>query len=168
METKVPNIEKSQPIANRVPVFGYSGESPFARLRSEMDQVFNQYFGPMLRSNGDGLLSEVFGSLDLVETDNAIDVTLDVPGVDPQNVDIKLVGDQLLISGHREEETSTEEKNFHRMERSYGSFHRKVTLPCEVSADKVEAELGNGVLKIRLPKSAETKQKTRKIKIKTR
>ena len=162
------NIQKSQPQTPQAPVAGYLSESPFARLRSEMDQVFNQYFGPMLRSNGDGLIAESFGSLDLAETDSTIDVTLDVPGVDSKNIDIKLVGDVLQISGRREEEQVTEDKSFLRVERSYGSFHRQVPLPCEVNPDKVDAELADGVLRISLPKSAETRHKTRKIAIKKR
>jgi len=105
-------------------------------------------------------------SMDVAETDSAVEVRLDLPGVKPDDIDIQVDGGVLTIRGERNEEASEEDKrrNYHRVERRYGSFARTLTLPCGVQEDEAAAEYKDGVLTVVLPKAAESQ--TKKIKVK--
>jgi len=140
---------------------------PFSSLRNEIDDVFNHYFAPMARDKSPDGRFAMSTSLDMNETKNAINVILDVPGIDEENIEISLADGALDISGHREEEAEEKDADFHRVERSYGAFRRRIPLPCDVEADKIQAKLKKGVLKIKLPKSAKAKSNGRKIEIST-
>jgi len=102
-------------------------------------------------------------SLDLVETDTALEVRMDVPGVKPEDIDVQLSGNLLTIAGKRSEEKEENGKTYHRVERSYGSFSRSLTLPCNVKDEKVDAKIEEGVLRVTLQKTDDAK--TRKIKV---
>ena len=104
-------------------------------------------------------------SLDISETDKAVEVKLDVPGVTAKEIDIQLNGNLLTVSGERKEEQEKKGKTFHRIERRYGNFSRSITLPCSVQEDEVAAEYRDGVLAITLPKTEEAK--SRKITVKS-
>jgi HSP20 family protein len=129
--------------------------------------VFSHYFAPLARDKNSDDVFAMPTSLDMSETKNVVNVVLDVPGIDEQNIEISFIDGALDISGHREEEAEEKEADFHRVERSYGAFRRRIALPCEVDADKIKAKLKNGVLKIKLPKSAKAKSNGRKIEIST-
>ncbi len=142
----------------RPPWFG-----PLAPLRDEFEDVMSKFFG----DESEGWLGRGVGAaLDLAETDQTVEIKLDLPGIKPADVDIQLSGNALTIRGQRKEETTEDdkEKAFHRVERRYGSFSRTVTLPCAVNEDEATAEFNDGVLTITLPKAEEAK--ARKIKIK--
>tara|TARA_R110000782_G_scaffold217240_1_gene304727 strand:+ start:639 stop:1145 length:507 start_codon:yes stop_codon:yes gene_type:complete len=142
---------------------------PFSQLKAEMDDLFSSYI-PALpafgRTNG-GHAFALPTKLDVSETDDAIELVLDVPGIDRKDIDISLTDSGVMISGKREEKKEEKGKNFHRMERAYGAFERQVPLPCEVDADKVSATLKKGVLSITLPKSETARQTAKKITIKS-
>lgn len=104
-------------------------------------------------------------SLDISETEKAVEVKLDVPGVTAKEIDIRLNGNLLTVSGERKEEQEKKGKMFHRVERRYGNFSRSITLPCPVQEDEVAAEYRDGVLSITLPKTEEAK--SRKIAVKS-
>ncbi len=104
-------------------------------------------------------------AVDIQEDEKAYLVEADIPGVDPKNIDITLENGVFTIRGERKEERKEEKGNFHRMERFTGMFSRRFTLPDIANADGVEAEMANGVLKVRIPKR-ETAVSHR-IKIKT-
>lgn len=114
--------------------------------------------------NGNWLANEQIPSLDLAETDDEIEVKLDIPGLKPNEIDIEVRGDSLHIKGEHKEEKEEKEKTYHRIERRSASFNRSVVLPCCVNEEKVTAECQNGVLTIRLPKTEESK--TRKVEVK--
>jgi HSP20 family protein len=107
----------------------------------------------------------LIANLDISETDDAIEVVVDVPGIEEKDIDVTLSDGALLIQGKRESEKEEKEKNYHRIERSYGEFQRRIGLPCDVEADKVDARLEKGILTVTLPKSEESKKADRKIKI---
>jgi HSP20 family protein len=98
-------------------------------------------------------------SIDLSETEKSVEVKLDVPGVKAKEIDIRLNGNLLTVSGERKEEEEKKGKTFHRIERRYGSFSRSITLPCPVQEDEVAAEYRDGVLSITLPKTEDSKAK---------
>jgi len=102
-------------------------------------------------------------AVNVSETDEEIRVTAELPGVDPGQVDISLTEDMLTIRGEKKEEHEERKRDYHRIERSYGSFTRTVRLPSAVDADKVEAVFKDGVLTIEMPKREEAK--TRKVKV---
>ena len=129
-------------------------------LRDELQDVFSNFFGD---ENLLATWNAWVPSLDLSETDGGLEVRMDVPGVKAEDVEVQMNGTTLTVTGKRSEEKEEKGKTFHRMERSYGEFTRSVTLPCEVKEDKVEAQIRDGVLTIRLQKCDEAK--TRKIKV---
>lgn len=104
-------------------------------------------------------------SVDVSETDDSIIVTAEVPGVDPENIDVSVDENQLVISGEKKQEEEEKEKNFYRMERSYGSFKRIFTLPRSADVDKVSASQKDGVLTVTIPKTEVAKGK--KVKVNT-
>ena len=108
--------------------------SPLATFRDEMQDFVSQVFGeeadwPMLR---------ISPHLNLSETDQAVNVSLDVPGIDPKDVDIQVSGNTLTVSGERKEQREEKGKTWHRVECRSGSFSRTVMLPCPVKEDAAE------------------------------
>ena len=103
------------------------------------------------------LLGRNAPSVDISETDTAVEAKLDLPGVKPEEIDIQLNANILTVSGERKEEKEEKGKTFHRVERRSGSFSRSFSLPCPVAEDEVAAEYHDGVLSIKLPKTEEAK-----------
>jgi len=132
-------------------------------LRDEMDKIWNRFFGEW--PGMEPFRTEWVPSLDVSETKNNIVVKSEVPGMDPKDIDISLVGDALTIKGEKKQEREEKDENYHRIERSYGTFSRSVRLPQDVQSDKIKANYKNGILKITLPKSEEAKAKEIKIKV---
>lgn len=98
-------------------------------------------------------------SLDIAETDAAVEVKVDLPGVKAKEIDIQLNGNMLTVSGQRAFEREEKGKTMHYVERRQGTFSRTVSLPCPVEEDKVVAEYRDGVLVITLPKTEAAKAK---------
>ena len=136
------------------------------RFRSEQDNLFDRFFGPHFLATGE-LFSDGdwFPSVDISEGKKEITVKAEIPGAEPKDLDISLDGKRLTIKGEKKREKEEKEENYHRVERSYGSFNRTVELPVEVEPDQVEASYKKGVLKIVMKKSKESESK--KINIKT-
>lgn len=137
-----------------------------ARFRDEMDSLFNRFFDMEVplskRFFGD---SEWSPRLDVSEGKGEIVVKTEIPGCEAEDLDVTLEGRLLTISGEKRREKEEKDENYHRVERSYGSFSRTVELPTEVDPDTIDATYKNGVLKIALKKTTSTE--TRKIEIKT-
>lgn len=120
---------------------------------------FEDMFGQYLATNGDGELAEMMQvSMDVVETDNAFEVIVDLPGIKQNDVDIQLDNNTLTVRGERseEKEEKDEEKKYHRVERFSGSFSRSIVLPDSVNEDEASADYKDGVLKIVIPKSEDS------------
>jgi len=132
-----------------------------ASLREEMNDLLNRFWTGTAEPFG---LAEWSPPLDVAETDEAIIVDVEVPGIDPATLDISVTGDVLTIRGEKHDQTGQEGRNYHRVERRYGSFTRSLTLPAQVEADKVDAKAHFGVLSIRLPKKDAAR--LRKVEIK--
>ncbi len=141
----------------------FFGRDPFRAMRDEMDDMLSRFTEGW---NGDGSPAEMMRipSLDLSEADNELQITMDLPGVKPDEIDVNVTGNTIRISGEHKEEKEEKGRTFHRIERRTGSFCRSVNLPCDVKEDKAAAEYKDGVLRITLPKSEEAK--TRKLKVK--
>lgn len=102
-------------------------------------------------------------SVDIFENDNDVVVKVELPGMDPKNIDVRLENNVLMLKGERRFERETKEENYHRVEREYGTFSRAFSLPTAVKEEKVNAEYKDGILKIVLPKKEEVKPKAIKI-----
>ena len=102
---------------------------------------------------GQGTNGKFLPEANLAETDKAVEVTVELPGMKPEEVKVEMKGDQVWITGEKKEEKEEKGKTFHRVERRAGMFRRIFTLPVEVFHDKVEAKFTNGVLRITLPKA---------------
>ena len=105
-------------------------------------------------------------AFDVSETDQAIVLEADLPGMTDQDVKVMIHEGVLTVSGEKKFESETKEKNYHRVERRYGSFSRAFTLPETVNVEKVEARVKNGVLTVSLPKTEAAKPKTIDVKVK--
>jgi HSP20 family protein len=106
-------------------------------------------------------------AVDVVETDDAYELTADLPGIDEKNIEVKLAEGGLTIKGERQEEKEEKKKDYYLHERHFGSFERHFALPDGVDADKIEASFKNGVLTVRLPKKPEAIRPEKKIEVKT-
>lgn len=143
---------------------------PLERMHGGTDRLFSEYFRrPFLPrlSFDDGDNGMLVANLDMSETDEAVEVVVDVPGIEQRDIDVTLSDGGLVIKGKRESEKEEKEKSFHQIERSYGEFQRRIALPCEVQGDKVDARLENGILTVTLPKSEKARQSEQKIEIKS-
>jgi HSP20 family protein len=140
---------------------------PFQDLRSAQDEMAQM--SPML-AHALGLHGQQQGSgratttawapaLDISERKDAYLVTVELPGVKLDDLQITMEGSLLTIQGERHVANDSSEQQFHRIERRYGAFRRSITLPAHVMADMVEASFEDGVLQIVVPKAEEAKPK---------
>lgn len=119
----------------------------------------------LLNFRGLSNVNNFFPKVDVEETENEIKVTANIPGVDPNNVNVEVGDDYLSLSGRADKEEKTEDKKgkVYRYEREFGEFRREFSLPARVNKDKIIAKSKNGVLTITLPKSEEEKKKRVKV-----
>lgn len=135
-------------------------------LRNRMDRLFNQMLGDVW---GAPAATEEVATrrwspvVDIRETDDALMLTAELPGLTREDVQITLDNNVLTLSGERSFEKESKGETFHRIERSYGAFSRSFTLPANVKTDQVAAVFGDGLLRVTLPKVEEAKP--RKIEI---
>jgi HSP20 family protein len=127
-------------------------DDPFGSLFREVQKTFEDF---SRRSPLAGLSSEMLAPrIDIAESKDAIDLTAELPGVDEKDVDVTLADGVLTIRGEKkaERDEKDKDKNWHVVERSYGSFSRTISLPFDPDSAKVEAKFEKGVLHIHLPK----------------
>jgi HSP20 family protein len=103
--------------------------------------------------------------VDIYETGNHLVIKAELPGIDPKDVEVRVENGTLTISGERKVEKDVNEGNYHRVERSYGSFVRSFNLPPTISSENVTAEYKDGVLVLNLAKREEAKPKSIKIQV---
>jgi HSP20 family protein len=140
---------------------------PFRDLlasQKEFDRLFREAFTPGF---GEGELSTRTWAppVDIFENENNIVLKAELPGVEPKDVEIRVEDNTLYLKGERKFEKETKEENYHRIERSYGSFARSFSLPNSIDAEKVGADYKDGLLTLTLPKREEAKPKTIKINV---
>jgi HSP20 family protein len=143
-------------------------EYPLSSLQREMNRVFDNFFGgSMLWPFGprEIELESFYPEVDVVETENEIRVKADVPGMDEKDIHVSLAQNTLTIKGEKKEETEDKGKNYHQVERHWGSFYRSISLPSTIDATKADATFKKGVLTVTLPKTAEAKKEEKEIPI---
>lgn len=139
-------------------------EPHFMSLRDAMNRLFDESFwDPFDQSHSLVPWDRTFPKLDISETDKEVKVTANVPGVDPENIEVEVDENSMRITGKAEKEKRQEDEKFYSYEREYGEFHREFALPAEVDPDKVKANIKDGVLTVVMSKIA--KQKRKKVKV---
>jgi HSP20 family protein len=142
-------------------------ENPLLSLQREMNRIVESFF-PGLQSRPFGELPGMFSPhMNVAETDKAVQVTIELPGMDDKDVEVALTQDTLTIRGVKREEKSDQTRSYHRFERTFGSFNRTISLPADLDHDKVSATFKKGILTISLPKSTQALQEAKKIPVTT-
>jgi HSP20 family protein len=103
-------------------------------------------------------------AVDVSEFEDRYEVEVEVPGMKKEDIKVSFEDGILRLTGEKKQEEKTDKKNFHRIERSYGSFERAFRIPGEVQADAIKARYDNGVLNISIPKAEEAKPRQIEIK----
>jgi HSP20 family protein len=175
-------------VANKTPVEVKGAERqapapgewhPFDSLKREIDHLFDDFGigrwrSPLLaRSSPEtepfwrtGVSWPKAPAVDVAETDKAYEVTAELPGMNEDNIEVKLADDVLTIKGEKRDEKEEKKKDYYVSERRFGSFQRAFTVPAGVDVSKIEANFKNGVLTVTLPKSALAQKSEKKIEIK--
>lgn len=132
-------------------------------IQDELNRLFNRTFGSL-----EPLRPSAVGSwmppMDVYETQDKLVAKVELPGIDPEDVEVSVEDGTLTISGKREFSSEVKEENYHRIERRYGAFSRAITLPPTVDTDKVEARFDKGVLTVEVAKTEKAKPKKIKVK----
>jgi HSP20 family protein len=129
------------------------------RLQDEVSRLFDE------RVYGN---SESVGwtpACDIYEDEEGVTLRFELAGVEPKDVDVRFENGVLTLRGERKLEKEEQRENYHRLERSYGTFTRSFTMPGTLDAEKIRAESKNGVLTISLPKRAEAKPRSIQVKV---
>ncbi len=154
---------------------GYPLYHPLNRLHQEIDRMFDNAFRsfsmtpfgfdrPFLPMMEEGILKP---TLDLSATGKEYSVTVEIPGVDEKDIQVDLANDTLTIRGEKKQEKEEKERNYYRMERSYGSFQRVLSLPEDADQDGVTAKFKKGVLTVVIPRKAVPASEVKKIEVKS-
>lgn len=147
--------------SRKIPVESDDGFHPLNTLRTEVEHVF-------------GRLAESFRNLrgekrqpcaDASESGNSYEISIELPGMDAGDIDLKVEGDVLVVSGEKRDEREETDRNYYLVERSYGTFRRAFRLPEDVDRDRINAEFSKGVLKIDMPRAAGAEKDVRRVEI---
>jgi len=145
--------------------FGKERENVLDRLRDELDMFADQFFRsrlwPRLWPDDENL--QFFPSINIREKSGKYVVEAEIPGVDPDEVQIEVRDRMLVIKGEKRTETETQDEQVHMIEHKYGAFNRRVQLPDDAVTDDITAKCKNGVLYIDIPK--DKKKESKKIQI---
>jgi HSP20 family protein len=163
MDVKV-KTSRLPAIARRLtPDFTEQLIEPFTQLRSEVDRLIDSF--PLRMPSFSFGRFAIAPAIDMTETDKAYKLTAELPGMEPDNVEVTFDDGLLRIAGEKQEQREENERGYRLSERSYGSFERVVELPSAAQADKIKARFKNGVLTVTVPKDEKAAAKSKKIAI---
>jgi len=142
--------------------------SPFLSLHREVNRLFDEVFrgfeGRLPALGAAQSLSAVWPSVEISETEKAITVTAEIPGLDENDVEVLLEEGMLTLKGEKRSESEDRDRQF--SERFYGRFERRIPLAAEIAEDQVDARFKNGVLTVTLPKTEKAQTQVKRIAIK--
>ena len=147
------------------------GFMPFMALNRDVARLFDELLQSPLRATPAEQASLdaptiMSPQINVSETNSEIRVTAELPGVDPDHLEVDVIDDMLMIRGEKTLEREADDENFHLLERTYGSFQRNIQLPFNPTSDQVRANFENGVLTVTIPKG-EQQQRMRRIEVKS-
>jgi len=134
---------------------------PFRRLFEDLYQGVEDEAGRLPQLWGEG---RFVPAVDVSEDENRVVLTAEVPGISADDLDVSVDNGVLTIRGEKKEESESEKAGYHRIERCYGRFERRVRLPDYVDAEKIQATYKDGVLKLEMPKAEAAKARSIQIK----
>lgn len=144
-------------------------DHPVTTLQRDMNKVFESFWNRF--GQGVSGLDWPWGGSevksDVVETGDAVEVSIELPGMDMKDIDVTVANDMLTIKGEKKVERQEEKKGYYLSERSYGAIYRTIPLPPGVDGEKAEAAFRNGVLTIRLPQTPEAQAKIKHIEVRS-
>ena len=147
------------------------GFMPFVDLQRQMNRLFDDVFGDTqagTEGSGEGTQTRwMTPRIDVCEQGNDIRLTAEVPGVAPNEVEVTVEDDMLIIRGEKRAESEQERGNYHVSERSYGRFQRIVQLPFSPDPDQIRANFDNGVLTVTVPRTEQARERSRRIEVQT-
>jgi HSP20 family protein len=133
-------------------------------LQKEMNRLLDRIV-PTDVGNGEKVGLSFIPAAEMTETPEAVQLKLEIPGMEAKDLNVEVTADSLTINGERKSEIKTEEEGFTRTEFRYGKFHRVIPLPVQVDNSNVTAEYKDGILNLTLPKAEEEKNKVVKVSI---
>ncbi len=125
-------------------------------LHNEMGKIFGDLFASQ-ESETSGESTSWMPTVDISETENGYEIHTELPGVVESDINVSVTDNLLTIKGEKQQENETDDKNYHRVERRYGSFQRSFTLPRSVETADIKAEFKDGVLTLTIPKAEAAK-----------
>ena len=157
-----------------VPVHRSGSSSELPVLLHNVEAEFGHMFDSLKKALSGGMATTtLFGadwfkpSLDIASDDKEYSIKIELPGIEASNISIEYAANTLKIKGEKRQEKEEKEKNYYRVERSYGSFERTLDLPEDSDADNITSAYKNGVLSIKIPRKMLEKKDTKNIEIKT-
>jgi HSP20 family protein len=133
----------------------------FDGLHRDMHRLINEFFG---EENGGERQICATPRTNIAETEKAYEITLDLPGLKPEEFNVEFSEGQLRVTGERKQETEEKGKTYHRVERRYGQLRRVIPLEAAVDGDAIQAEYKDGVLRVNLPKKETSQPKRIEVK----
>lgn len=163
-------------IRDRAPSPSLNSPASLLSLHHEMDRWFDEAFKSFgipslptglgsIRSTGGGPGEFYRPQIDVSGDDNCYQISLDVPGLSEDDLSLELKDDVLTIRGQKEERNESKDRQYYRVERSYGSFQRTLALPDDADVDEIRASLDKGVLHLEIPRRSGTSSNVRRIAI---
>jgi HSP20 family protein len=143
-------------------------EKRFQEMERRFDDFFSSSFSfmlPLMPQPKMHEMEEISPSIDVFTEGDDVVVKAELPGIKREDIHVNLTGDTITISGEKEKEEKVEKKDYHSVERSYGSFRRSFSLPAEIEPERASAKFKSGVLEIRMPKTEEAKRKEKKLTV---
>ncbi|MBX9771587.1 MAG: Hsp20/alpha crystallin family protein [Candidatus Obscuribacterales bacterium] len=144
--------------------------SPYLPFQNDISCVFDNFFGSfetgMLRPFSEMSEAMFQPRVEVKESSGDLRVSVELPGIDDKDLDVSISEDALIISGEKREVKEENTCGYYRMERCYGSFHRRIPFPFPIDRDRAEASFKKGVLNVVLPKTTDAKHQVKKINIK--
>ncbi len=128
-------------------------------LQEKMNKRFEETVSPHAGKEGEIQTGTWYPSVDILENDKEFIIRAELPGIDLSDVNLEVTDNLLTLKGERQFEGDRKKENYHRVERSYGSFHRSFSLPGTVDQSKINARLKDGILVVTLPKVETLKPK---------
>lgn len=135
------------------------------KTKSEMDRLWDTFLFGRPRISWPTEEEEWQPAIDVAETEDELVVNVEIPGMDPKDIDVSVSEGTLLIKGEKKLEAEEKEADYRLIERNYGTFIRSIRLPAEVQGDKISASYKNGVLTVVLPKFQGTQKGEIKVKV---
>lgn len=138
---------------------------PFSEFKKSID-LFNSIINYPEKNGGKNFDADFLPTVNSREDDKAYYLEVDLPGVKKEDIDLSIEKGILTVSGERKSKEEVKEKDYYKIESSYGKFTRSFSLPKKVDENRIEAKTQDGVLELTIPKQEEEVQKTKKISIK--